>query len=173
MSEKRKPLLQAAKFSVERIRREWPDGDVSESEIIVHLGAVVILPILEDGSWVMIRNRRLAVGYELLELPAGTMQPGEEPLVCARRELEEETGYRAESLELVCIFYSCPGISDERMHGFVARGLTKTAQRLEPDEHIRVEVMSPDKVLQLLRDGTIEDGKTIALLATYHLRENR
>jgi ADP-ribose pyrophosphatase len=169
----RELLLQSEKFSVERRRWEHPDGSHSVHDVLVHPGAVVILPILQDGSWVMIRNVRPAVGTELVELPAGTLEPAESPMEGARRELEEETGYRASELERVHAFYSCPGVSNERMHGFVARGLTRTRQSLAPGEQIRVEAMSAEQVIRMLSAGLIEDGKTIALLGLYLLRQGR
>lgn len=121
----------------------------------------------------MIRNFRPALGRELLELPAGTLEPGEDPAACAARELEEETGYRAAQWEPLGAFYSCPGISNERMYGFVARVLTATRQRLAPGERIRVEPVRPADVLRRVRMGELEDGKSIALLATYFLRQDR
>jgi ADP-ribose pyrophosphatase len=118
---------------------------------------------------VLIRNWRPSAGRELLELPAGTLEPGEAPRECAIRELEEETGYRAARLEPLAEFFTSPGICTERMYGFVARELTRTQQQLDAGEQIRVEPMPPDKVLQQLKSGTLEDGKSIAVLALYFL----
>jgi ADP-ribose pyrophosphatase len=169
----RETLLRTTRFSVERVRCTHPDGGQSTHEFIVHPGAVVILPILDEETWIMIRNFRPALGRELLELPAGTLEPGEDPAACAARELEEETGYRAAQWEPLGAFYSCPGISNERMYGFVARVLTATRQRLAPGERIRVEPVRPADVLRRVRMGELEDGKSIALLATYFLRQDR
>lgn len=169
----RERLLQTRKFSVERITWAHPDeGERTHAhEIIVHPGAVVVLPILENGDWVLIRNHRPAVGRELLELPAGTLEPGEAPPACARRELEEETGFQAERLEPLLEFYTSPGVSTERMYGFVARGLTEGKQNLEPSEYIHVQRCRPQEVRRWLFDGTLEDGKTLAMLAAFFLRE--
>ncbi len=171
MDNTRELLLQTSRFSVERLRRAMPDGTCTTREIVAHPGAVVILPILEDGTLVMIRNFRPAVGRELLELPAGTLEKEETPADCARHELEEETGYRANEFQPLPPFYTSPGISTERMYGFVARDLTRTAQKLDPGEQIRVEIMQPDKILQLLRQGVLEDAKSIAVLARHFLQQ--
>ena len=139
-------------------------------EVVVHPGAVTILPLLDDGRIVLIRNQRLTIGQELLELPAGTLEPGEPPRDCALRELEEETGYRADTISPLCEFYTTPGICTERMWVFVARDLTHTQQNLQGAEQIRVCVLTIDEVRRMLRAGEIEDGMTIAALGTYLLR---
>jgi ADP-ribose pyrophosphatase len=167
----RETLLTGRVFAVERRRYPQPDGHALVREIVVHPGAVAILPVRVDGSIVMIHNFRHAVEQELLELPAGTLQPGEAPVDCAARELEEETGFRADTLDPLCEFYTTPGITDERMHVFVARGLTPTAQKLERGEQIRVEVMPDARVREMLRAGRIRDGKTIAALGIYYSRQ--
>ncbi len=164
-------LLSGAVFSVERREYPRPQGQPVVREVVVHPGAVTILPLLDDRRMVLIRNRRLAVGKELLELPAGTLEPDESPRECAHRELEEETGYRAGELAPLCEFYTTPGICTERMWVFVARNLTATRQNLQGAEEISVCVFDTDEVLRMLRSGEIEDGKTIAALGTYYLRE--
>lgn len=162
-------LLVTSKFSVERRQVTRPDGRVHTHDLVIHPGAVVVLPILSDDAWVLIRNWRPSAGREILELPAGTLEAGEAPRDCAARELEEETGYRAADIAPLAEFFTSPGICTERMHGFIARGLTPTRQNPDDGEHIRVEVMHPDKVLQLLQAGAFEDGKSIAMLALYLL----
>jgi len=138
------------------------DGGSTRREVVVHPGAVVLVPILEDGRLVLIRNRRTSVGATLWELPAGTREPDEPLEGCAARELEEETGYRAAALEPLLSFYASPGITDEKMHVFVATGLEPTAQRLDPTEAIEVFPTDVAEVRAMIRDGRIEDGKTIA-----------
>ena len=108
---------------------------------MVHPGAVVVLPLLDDGRIVMIHNFRHTMEEELLELPAGTLAPGEPPIDAARRELSEETGYAAGSVEPFITFYTLPGICTERMHAFIATDLRAGEQRLEPGEQIRVEIV--------------------------------
>jgi len=160
-------LLTARKFSVERREYDVPGVGRVRRELVVHPGAVLILPILGDGHVVMIHNYRFAAGKELLELPAGTLEPPEAPIDCAARELQEETGYVASRIEAFCGFYTTPGFTDEYMHVFVATDLTRTAQQLDRTEQIRVEIMSFDDALQATVDGRIVDAKTIAALHIY------
>ncbi len=102
---------------------ELPDGKVTVRDIVEHPGAVAIIPILSDGRILLVRQYRYAVGKELLEIPAGTMEAGESPQECAKRELSEETGYEAERIMELTRFYTAPGYSSELIHIFVARGL--------------------------------------------------
>ena len=161
MSDDREVLLQAAKFRVDRVRVPARSGGLIEREMITHGGSVVVLPVLPDGRVVFIRNRRFAIGRELLELPAGTLDAGEDPAVCARRELAEETGYRAQTVEPLIRFFPSPGFMSEEMHCFVARGLTPGPQALEEGEHIEVEPLAPAEVDALVDAGELVDGKTL------------
>lgn len=165
-------LMNGPVFSVERRQYHRDGGRTVTHDVVVHPGAVAILPLLDDGRLVMIHNYRFATETELLELPAGTLEPDESPSQCALREVEEETGYRADRVEPLCEFYTTPGICTERMWTFVATGLTETRQDLQGDEEIRVVVMTDAEVRRLLLDGQIEDGKTIAALGTYFLRQD-
>jgi ADP-ribose pyrophosphatase len=149
------------------------DGRRELREMVVHPGSVVVLPLLEDGRIVMIRNRRFTIESTLLELCAGTREVGqggepEDVAECAARELEEETGYRASVLEPLLSFYPSPGMSNERMHVFVARGLVETAQKLDPGEQIEVELLTPEAVLECIRRREICDAKTIAAVLYFH-----
>jgi ADP-ribose pyrophosphatase len=166
-------LLKAGRFQVERLEYDVPGRGLVRRELVVHPGAVTILPLLDPQTVVMIRNYRFSVGAELLELPAGTLEPPEPPVDCASRELEEETGYRAAHFERLCEFYTTPGFTNERMHVFVATGLTRVEQRLEATEQIRVEIMPLADALAATTDGRIIDGKTIASLQVYHHRFGR
>jgi ADP-ribose pyrophosphatase len=157
-------VLVGARFNVERRWLARRDGGSEAREVVVHPGSVVILPLLPDGRIVMIRNLRFSVERTLWELPAGTRDPSEPPLLCAARELEEETGYRAAQLEPLLEFYPAPGISNERMHAFVATGLTPVAQQLDATEQIEVFPLADTEVLRMLRAGEIEDAKSIAVL---------
>ncbi len=167
MTHTNKTLLETPKFNVELWKVALRDGRTVDREVVVHPGAVTILAICEDGSVVMIRNRRFAAKQVLLELPAGTLEADEDPRDCAVRELQEETGYRAETIEPLNEFYTSPGICTERMYAFVARGLTHVGQDLDDSEEIDVEVVSVDKIRQELITGKLLDGKTIAVLGTY------
>lgn len=166
-------LLASRKFRVERRAYEMPGRGLVHRDLVVHPGAVLILPLLSAESVVMIRNWRYAAQAELLELPAGTLEPPESPADCALRELEEETGYRAGRIAPLCQFYTTPGFTNELMHVFVATDLSQTAQRLEPTEQIRVEIMSLGEALAATVDGRIVDAKTIAALHVHHYRRTR
>lgn len=159
-------VFQSRKFRVQR--REFDAGGTHHVfDIILHAGAAVILPVLDDGRVVLIHNYRVAVGEELLELPAGTLDDAEPPETCAARELAEETGYRAGRLEPLVSFFSTPGILTERMHTFVATELRPGPTARETGEQIDVRPMELDEALAAVRSGRITDGKTILALLYY------
>ena len=161
-------LFEGVKFSVDRVQIDTRDGGTVTRELAVHPGAVIVLPLLEDGEVVLIRHHRLAVGQTLWELCAGTLEEGEPPVRCATRELIEETGYKATRVEPLTTFYTSPGFTDETMHAFVATGLSQVGQQLEATEKIEVHTRSFDEALAMIRDGQIVDGKSIATLLFYH-----
>lgn len=138
-----------------------PDGSTMKREVVVHPGAVVILPVLADGSVCLVRNRRFAVGEVLLELPAGTLQPPEPPEAAAVRELAEETGYSAAAWRKLAEFFPSPGVMDERMFLFLAEGLTPGRMHLEPDEDLEPCLVPWDRLMTMCLDGTIRDAKTL------------
>jgi ADP-ribose pyrophosphatase len=158
-------------FTVEHREYPRPGKDPVRRDVVVHPGAVVILPILDARRIVMIRNYRYAVEKELWELPAGTLEPDETPIETARRELEEESGYRAGRIVPLQEFYTSPGVLDERMHAFVATELTEVGQNLQGTERITVRVLDRDEVRRMLVDGELADGKTIAVLGLYFTRD--
>lgn len=163
----RQLIHKGAKFDFERLLFSTPDGRTISREVVRHPGAVVVLPILhqDDGPRiVMIRNERLAVGKELWELPAGTLEPPEPPDRCAGRELEEETGFHAASISPLATFYTTPGMTNELMHAFLATDLSPVAQRLEEDERIRVVRVSPSEALDLLDRNELVDAKSMLTL---------
>ncbi len=162
-------MLKGARFDVERCWLPRRDGGVEARELIVHPGSVVILPILDDGRIVMIRNKRFTVERTLWELPAGTRDPNEPVLMCAARELEEETGYRAGQLTRLLDFYPAPGVSNELMHAFVASDLALTQQHLDDTEQIEVFPLAPEEVLRMVRAGEIADAKSLTVLLYYRL----
>jgi len=165
-------LLTAARFRVERLRAPLPGGRWFDREVVRHPGAVVILPLLDDGRIVLLRNYRPTVARELIELPAGTCEPGEALIETARRELAEETGYHAEQLDPLMAFYPSPGILDERMHVFVARKLTPGPQRLDSGEQLQPFIADWEQIAALLREKRIEDAKTLAVLLYWRFVEN-
>lgn len=160
-------LLKARRFHVVRLEVTAADGAVHTREIIRHPGAVVILPILADGRVALIRNYRIAVEEWLVELPAGTLEPNEDPREAAFRELTEETGFRARSMERLTWFCSSPGILDERMHLFLATGLEAGPTALEGGEEIEPLLTPWDEAMRMIRDGRIHDAKTLAGLLYY------
>ncbi|OYP37271.1 NUDIX hydrolase [Rhodopirellula sp. MGV] len=160
-------LLKGARFNVERLMLQGDDGKLYPREVVRHPGAVVLLPILDDGSVVMIDNTRATVGETLLELPAGTREAGEEGIVTAGRELIEETGYTAGNLELMLEFYSAPGISDELMLLYRATGLVAGEAHREATEAIVNRVVPKSEIHGLIQQGKIRDAKTLVGLYAY------
>ncbi len=160
-------LLETRRFRVVRHRGRTASGHEYVRETVQHAGAVVILPILDDDRVCLIRNFRVAVGQTLIELPAGTLEPGENPADTARRELEEETGYRAARIEPLLAFFMSPGILNERMHGYVATGLIKGPAAPEAGEEIEPWPVTWDEALHMIRSGQIQDAKTLVALLYY------
>ena len=140
---------------------ELPDGSVTIREIIQTPGAVVIVPLTQDGQVRMVRQYRSAVGDYLLELPAGTLEPGEPPEQAALRELAEETGDRAAHWQRLTGFYTVPGICNEYLHLFLAIDLTPGEMDLEFDELIEVVTLPLGEALAMAERGEIRDAKTI------------
>lgn len=152
---------------VETVRA--PDGSSLELEIIRHPGAAAVVPMLsdpdtEDPSILLLRQYRYAAGGVLWEIPAGVLEPGESPLDCARRELREETGAEAESLEFLTTILTTPGFTDEQIHLFVASGISAGEPAHGLDEFMEVVARPLSGVLEMIRDGEIRDGKSVAAL---------
>ncbi|MFN0280212.1 MAG: NUDIX hydrolase [Pyrinomonadaceae bacterium] len=138
------------------------EGDVEYTrEIVVHRGSAVIVPVFGDDTVALVRQYRHAAGKYMLEIPAGSLENDEDPLTGAIRELEEEIGVTAENVELISEFYVSPGFLTEKMYVFLATGLTETAQNLEIDELIEIERLTFPEALAQIRNGQIEDAKTI------------
>jgi ADP-ribose pyrophosphatase len=142
-------------------------GVTVRRDVVLHPGAVCVLPVLDDGHVVLLRNHRWVVGETLWEVPAGTLEPPEMPLTCAHRELEEETGYRAERMTARGFLYASPGVLDEKLHLFVAEGLTPGPTRLEADEQIETDIVPLAEAVAMCLDGRIKDAKTVVLLLTW------
>jgi len=151
-------------FSVALHRAVEPGGVPVVREIIHHSGSAVILPLLDDGRVVLIRQYRLAARQSLWELPAGGLKRGETALAAARRELTEETGFRASSWRRLVQFFPSPGILDERMTVFLARRIRVGAASPESDERITVRPFPPEQWQAMIRSGRIRDGKTLTAL---------
>jgi ADP-ribose pyrophosphatase len=157
-------LLETRRFRVLRRTHTLPDGRQHAREVIEHPGAVGIVPMVDDDHVCLIRNFRVAVGRWLIEVPAGTLEPGEPPLVTASRELIEETGFRAGQITPLCELLFSPGILHERMHLFLATQLTPGETRLEIGEQIERLITPWEEALSMIERGEIEDAKTVAAL---------
>lgn len=161
----RRTVHRGRKFDLEvlrLVRTSAPRRPALTREVVRHPGAVVVLPILDDRRIILVRVWRIALARWSLELPAGTLEPRERPIRCAARELIEETGFRAATLTPIARFHTSPGMSDELMRAFVARGLTPVGQRPEEDELIAPRLHTIDDVLRLIDRGLIHDAKSIA-----------
>ncbi|MEM3285618.1 MAG: NUDIX hydrolase [Fervidicoccaceae archaeon] len=160
------------KFSGRRIKvlagdAESPDGSTSYREIVIHPGAVVLLPISGEKI-LLIKQYRHAVKEWIIELPAGTLEEGETPEEAAERELLEETGYRAKKLRRLISFYSSPGISNEILHVFLAEDLDEDSPRREKGEIIENFWATMNEALSLIEKNKIKDAKTIASILYYY-----
>ena len=151
---------------------ELPGGRRVALDLIHHPGASAVVPFLSDDEILLIRQYRHAVGGEIYEVPAGKLDPGESPLACAGRELEEETGYRAARMDPLGEILTTPGFTDERIHLFSAHGLSPGTQKLGDDELIELVPLPLAQALEMLWDGSIPDAKSgLALVHAAHRRE--
>jgi ADP-ribose pyrophosphatase len=141
-----------------------PNGHVTELETIRHPGAAAVVPFMDDGTILLVRQYRHATGGYLVELPAGKLDPGEAPEACAVRETEEETGHRPGRLERLGAILTTPGFTDEIIHLFAGYDLVPTAAALEPDEDLTVLRMPFDEALARVERGEIQDAKTMSAL---------
>jgi ADP-ribose pyrophosphatase len=147
-----------------------PDGRRHLREIVEHAPGAAVVAVDDDGQVVLVRQPRPAVGARLLELPAGLLDPGEEPIDCARRELAEETGYSATRLEPLVTFYTSPGFSTELIHLFVATGLSAGAVAHDEEEEIELVRLPLEEAIHQVMASELSDAKTIAGLLAYARR---
>jgi ADP-ribose pyrophosphatase len=162
-----KKIFQAKRFAIEEVEEILPNGARLVRNIVRHPGAVVVLPVVSADQICMINTYRVAIDRWNLELPAGTLDKSLTPIQTAELELQEETGYRCESLEHVHTFAMSPGILDEKMHFFVAKGLTPGLTAREEGEQMDNRLLTWPQIDQLLRDRKIVDAKSIACLLWY------
>ncbi len=144
-----------------------PGGVVCTRDIVTHHGSVVLLPVFPDGSVLLVRQYRHAVGRYLWELSAGHIEPGERPTATAHRELAEETGYTARRMERLVDFFPSPGLLSERMWVFLATGLTEGVARPEEDESLSLRRFSMRDLERMMRSGALPDGKSLAAILFY------
>lgn len=155
-------LLETRRFSVVRRHEACRDGTERVRDVVLHPGSVVVVPLVAPDVVCLVEVVRTAVGRTLVELPAGTLDREESLADAARRELAEETGYRAGRIEAAGSFWMSPGILRERMHLFVAEELVPGPQALEPGEQITTRLVAWQEALAMCRDGRIDDAKTVA-----------
>lgn len=157
---KQEEIYKTKVFSLWGGQVELDNGETVVREYIRHSGGVGIVPVI-DGKVILIEQFRISIERELIELPAGRLEPNEEPISCAARELEEEIGYRANKLIPIAAYFASVGNSNEKMYLFLALDLEKTERRLEADERIQEVMMSLETVKEKLANQEFEDSKTI------------
>jgi ADP-ribose pyrophosphatase len=150
------------RLSVDRV--ELPNGSVAELEVIRHQGAAAAVPLTADGEVLLVRQYRYATGGWLLEVPAGKLDPGEGPEICARREIEEEVGQRPGRLDALGWIWTTPGFTDEKIWLFLARDLSDGRQDLDSDEVLMTEKVPLAEALEKVHQGEICDGKSVCAL---------
>lgn len=164
-----KPIFQGKIISLQVDTVRLPDGGESTREIVRHPGAVAVLAITPDDRMVVVEQYRKPLEKSQVEIPAGKLDGGEDPLTAAGRELEEETGYTAVSLRHVASFYTSPGFADEILHLYVAEQLVTGEAKPDEDEFLEMEAITLEEAQQYIREGRISDAKTILAVYAWHL----
>jgi ADP-ribose pyrophosphatase len=162
--QKREVMYQGRAFEVQRLALRLPNGKIHPFDFIRHPASVTVLPVTEDGQILFVRQYRVGPELQLLELPAGALDEGEDPLTGARRELREETGLDALDLQKLGAAYLAPGYCDEFMTFFIARQLSPAPLDQDEDEFLTIETYSIADALAMARRGEIHDSKTLAAL---------
>ena len=150
-----------------------PNGRMTTREIVEHPGAIAVIPLLENGKLLLVKQYRNAARRRLIEIPAGTLEVGEAPVRCARRELIEETGYAARRFTKLFSCYLAPGYSTEKIHFFLASRLVPTKAKQAEDEAIIVQAISLHEALKAIDQGKIQDAKTISALYYLAMHEDK
>lgn len=165
----RKEVFKGKIFTVAEDTIEFPNGKQAKWDVLLHDGAAAIVPIDNDGMVVLVEQYRCVEDGLILEIPAGKLEKDEDPSLCAIRELEEETGYKAKKLIPIGSIYSAVGFSDEEIKLFVAEGLEPGKVNLDPDEYVNVKKFTLQEVIDMILNGQIKDSKTIA--AVFKVKE--
>lgn len=177
MDKKIKRLDRKEVFNGKRVRLvidklKMPNDKEVNWELITHPGAAAVIPVDNDSNVIMVRQYRNAADDYVLEIPAGGVEEGEDPSICAKRELEEETGYKSDNIEYLLKFYSSIGITDEMISIYVATDLQESQQNLDDDEYVTIEKYKLDELVDMIYSGQITDGKTISGLLAYKCKLN-
>ena len=159
---------QAVTLNIDTVK--LPNGVTVDLEVVRHPGAAAMVPMKDEITVIMIRQFRHAAGGFIYEIPAGKLHPGEDPLDCAARELEEEIGYTSRSFTLLSSIFTAPGFTDEVIHIYQATGLEKGMQQLDRDEVLEVVELPLKEAIQKIEDGVIRDAKTIVGLQAVFIR---
>lgn len=154
-------IYRARIFELKAVTTRAPDGHHFRHDVVFHPGAAVIVPILERDRFILIKQYRVATSRVIWEFPAGTLEAGEAPLACAKREIIEEIGFQAKKWQKLVSFYPAPGISTEFMHIFLASNLTPRQNQLDKDEFIETEIVSFQRLQKMIFNDTIVDAKTM------------
>jgi ADP-ribose pyrophosphatase len=162
-------------FNLVRENVTLTNGVTVDLDMVDHPGASAMVPFSDKSTIILVRQYRHAIGGCIWEIPAGTLDPDETPLECAKRELIEETGFSANMWKKMGEITPVPGYSDERIHMFLAANLVSSEQKLDKDEMLNVHKVKIDDAIEMIHAGKIQDGKTIAglFLATHWLKEER
>jgi len=162
---KKKSIFKGKLLKLHTERRRLPNGYVATLEVITHPGAALIVPFLSKNEIIFLRQYRPVINSYIYELPAGTLDRGESPFVCAKREIIEETGYAARRIKRIGFIYPAPGYTNEKITIFIAEGLCKKETKMCADEVLRSFSVDKARTKKLLKDGKIVDAKTICALA--------
>ena len=173
MPDNLRTLLETPRFSIVEQVVTRPGGQTASCQFVKHPGSVAILPFVDEQRVCLIRSRRLTVNETLIEVPAGTREPNETPRETARRELAEETGYRATRFDELVEYYPSPGVLSERIWVFVAHGLTPGDPAREANEEIENLIVSWAEALAMIDRGEIRDGKTIAAILMWERKQRQ
>jgi ADP-ribose pyrophosphatase len=162
------PIFEGKIISLQVDTVRLPNGKTATREIVKHPGAVAVLALVDD-KMLVVEQYRKPLERNQIEIPAGKLDAGEDPLEAAKRELEEETGYRCDTMKLVCSFYTSPGFADEIIHLYVADQLTKGDAHLDEDEFLDVESITLEQAQQYMREQRISDAKTLTAVYAWQV----
>ena len=160
-------IFEGRVFKMVRQVVRLPNNRTSTRDLILHPGAVAMIPIDAKGNVLLVRQFRKAAGMEMLEIPAGTLDPGEPLKACVQRELQEEIGFKARSIRRLVSYFPAAGYTTEVIHIYVVKDLVPSRMKADHDEFLEVIPTSPEKILKAIRSGKIRDSKTIIGMLTY------